>query len=135
LTVRGDLALIVMAGTVVVPDDVAVAVAELAGQGGVGDQDREGSPGVGTTQPDALAADRDDTGVIGEPLHPDRLLRWPGWRAGGTCSAQPQDLLGRQRVGPGAQQRPGLQVEQQQGARLDTDTDLPAGQDRRPTRT
>jgi hypothetical protein len=68
--------------------------------------------------------------VIGEPLHPDRLLRWPGWRAGGMHSAQPQDLFGWQRVGPGAQQRSSLQVEQQQGARFDhPDSDLPAGQE------
>jgi hypothetical protein len=43
---------------------------------------------------------------------------------------QPQDLFGWQRVGPGAQQRSSLQVEQQQRARFDhPDNDLPAGQE------
>jgi hypothetical protein len=90
---------------------VAVAVVELDRQGCVGDGDGEGSAGVGATDADALTADRHRSGVIGQPLHPDWLLGRPGRRPGGPCAAQPQHLLPREWVRPGAQQGSGVEVE------------------------
>lgn len=54
-----------------------------------------------------------------------------GWRPGRAESAQPQHLLGGERVGAGAQQFAGLEVEEQQRGRFDADPDLASGQDLR----
>src|SRR5689334_975039 len=59
--------------------DPGFGAVQLDGQGGAGDGDAEGLPGVGAAEGDLLPADHDHAGGVGAALHPDRLGWWP-WR-------------------------------------------------------
>ena len=65
---------------------------------------------------DLLAGDHDHAGVRGPALHPDRFGRGPGRWPGRAGAAQPDGLAGVERVGSGAQQLAGVEVEEQQRA-------------------
>ncbi|WP_146765851.1 hypothetical protein [Micromonospora noduli] len=52
-----------------------------------------------------------------------------GGRSGRSGTPKAHDLLRGERVGSGAQQLPGLGVEERQGGRVDADTDATAGED------
>src|SRR5215467_14116921 len=76
-------------------DDAGFGIVELDRQCGVGDGNADGLPGVGAAEGGGAA------------LHAHRFRGWPWWWAGGTGAAQPGNLGGGERVGPGAQQYPG----------------------------
>lgn len=91
----------------------------------------DGLPGVAAAQGDLLPADHDDAGGAGAALDPDGLhrrpWRWPGWPG----AAQAAGLFAGQRVGPGAQQDPGLGIVEHQRVFLDADADQLAAEDLR----
>jgi hypothetical protein len=65
-----------------VADDPGVAVGELDGEGGVGNQYGAGLVLVDAAEGDLLPHDHDHAGVAGPALDPDRLSWWAGWRPG-----------------------------------------------------
>src|SRR5580704_8979875 len=104
-------------------DDPDIALGELDGEGGAGDQHRDGLVFVDAAEGDLLPDDHDHAGVAGPALHPDWFgggaWRGPSW-AGAT---QPFDLLRGEGVLAGAEQLAGGQVAEHQRGGLDPDAD------------
>jgi hypothetical protein len=72
---------------------------------------------------DLLAGDHDHPSGGGASLHPDRLGGGPRWWPRLSNTTQAGDLVGLQRVGPGAQHLAGVKVVERQRGRLDPDPD------------
>ena len=82
MAVRGRWPLMLRTGWVVVRRMTRTCVAELNGEGGVGDQHGDGLPGAAAAESDVLPGDHDHAGGGGAALHPDRLGRGAGRRPG-----------------------------------------------------
>ena len=83
-----------------------------------------------TAQGDLLSGDHDHPGVRGAALHGDRLGGRSWHRPDRTAPLQPGGFAGLERVGSGAQQLTGGDVEEQQWAAfLDVDPDSTSGED------
>ena len=84
---------------------------------------------ITAAEPDALSAHGHDTGVVGQPLHPEGFVDRPGWWTGWSGTAEFQHLVGGEWVRAGPQQLAGVEVEEQQRRRLDPDPDPSSGEE------
>jgi len=70
-------------------DGAGVLAAQVDGDGGVGDVDGDGLPGVDAAEGDLLPSDHDDAGVASDPLGSDRFRGGTRWRLAQNVTVNP----------------------------------------------